>query len=180
VFPKTYLDSLFLSKRGDSHVLVLISKDTGKTKLVAMTWLDCNRQDFVSMAYGIGKGEQINCKHAHQLNKSSNALPNKIIIKVDTPKMIEQYYNGVGIVDFQNRVRVNEVHLECNLLTKDWARRFNLSIFGMICINTSLFYQHIVHKHNKKGSYCEFFGSLADKLIGNTQGTGNLHDKNCH
>ncbi len=32
-------------------------------------------------------------------------------------------------------------------------------------------YQHIVHKRNKKGSYCKFFGSLADKLINNTQGT---------
>jgi hypothetical protein len=53
---------------------------------------------------------------------------------------------------------------------KDRARRFNLSIFGMICINTSLFYQHIVHNGNRMGSYRELFGSLADKLIDNTQG----------
>jgi hypothetical protein len=133
-FPKTYLDSLILSKRSDHHVLASISKDTGKTKLAEMTWLDCNRQDFVSMAYGIGKGEQINCKHAHQLNKSSNALPNKIIIKVDTPKMIEQYYKGIGTINFHNRVHVKEMRLERNILTKDWARRFNLSTFGMICV----------------------------------------------
>ncbi len=30
--------------------------------------------------------------------------------------------------------------------------------------------QHIVHKHNKKGSYCKFFGSLTEELIDNTQG----------
>jgi hypothetical protein len=43
VFSKTYLDSLILSKCRDCHVLALISKDTGETKLVAMTWLDCNQ-----------------------------------------------------------------------------------------------------------------------------------------
>jgi hypothetical protein len=38
-----YLGLLILSKCGDCHVLVLISKDASKTKLVKMTWLDCNR-----------------------------------------------------------------------------------------------------------------------------------------
>jgi hypothetical protein len=33
-----------------------------------------------------------------------------------------------------------------------------------------IIYQHIVHNCNKKGSYSEFFGSLADELINNTQG----------
>ena len=42
-FLKTYLDTLILSKHGDCHVLASISKDTARTKLVAMTWLDCNR-----------------------------------------------------------------------------------------------------------------------------------------
>ncbi len=42
-FPKAYLDTLILSKRGDCHVLASINEDTGKTELVAMTWLDCNR-----------------------------------------------------------------------------------------------------------------------------------------
>jgi hypothetical protein len=40
----------------------------------------------------------------------------------------------------------------------------------MICVNTSPFYQHIVHNGIKKGSYRKFFGSLVDKLINNTQG----------
>jgi hypothetical protein len=84
--------------------------------------------------------------------------------------MIKQYYKGIGTINFHNKVRVEEVRLEPNILTKGWARRFNLSIFGMICIDTSLFYQHSVHNGNKRGSYREFFGSLADKLINNTQG----------
>jgi hypothetical protein len=135
-----------------------------------MTWLDCIRQDFVSTVKKIGEGEQINRKRTLQLNKSSNAPPNKIIIKVETPKMIEQYYKGVGTINFYNRVHADEVRLERNILTKDWARRFNLSIFGMICVDANLFYQHIVHKRNKIGSYRKFFGSLVDELIDNTQG----------
>ena len=169
-FPKAYLDTLILSKRRDCHVLALINEDTGKIELVAMTWLDCNWRDFVGTAYGIGEGEKISCKRACQLNKSSNAPPNKIIIKVETPKMIEQYHKGVGTIDFHNRVCVDEVPLERNILTKDSARRFNLSICGMICVNTSLFYQCIVHERNKKGIYRKFFGSLTDELIDSTQG----------
>ncbi len=98
-------------------MLASISKDTGKTKLAKMTWLDCNRRDFFGTAYRIGKEEHINCKRAHQLNKSSNALPNKIIIKANTPKMIKQYYKGFGTNNFHNRVSVNKVSLDCNILT---------------------------------------------------------------
>ncbi len=100
-FPKMYLDSLILSKHGDSHVLASSSKDTDETKLVAMTWLDCNQQDFVVTVYGIGEGEKINCKRAHQLNKSSNALPNNIIIKVDTPKIAPSIFTtGYALMRF--------------------------------------------------------------------------------
>ena len=141
---KAYLNTLILSNLGDRHVLVSISKDTGKTKLVAMTWLDCNRQDFVGIAYGVGEGGQINRKCTHQLNKSSDALSNKIIIEGKMPKMIKQYYKGVGNIDFHNRVCVDKVHLERNILTKDWARRFNLSIFGMVCITTPAYYTSVL------------------------------------
>ena len=89
-FPKAYLNTLILSKRGDWHMLASISEVTGKTKLAAMTWLDCNRQDIVGTAYGIGEGGEINCKRARQLNKSSDAPPS-IIIEVKTPKVIKQY-----------------------------------------------------------------------------------------
>ncbi len=156
-FLKTFLDSLILSKRGNCHVLASIRKNTGETELVAMTWLDHNRHNFVGAAYGIGEEEQINRKHFHQLNKSRKALPNKIIIEVNLPEMIKQYYKGIGTIHFHNRVRTNKVLSECNILTKDWAMRFNLSIYDMICINISLFYQHIIHYGNKKRSYCKFF-----------------------
>ncbi len=73
----------------------------------------------------IGKGEQINCNCTRQLNKPRNILPNKIIIEVDMP--------SIGIINFHNRLCVNKVSLKPIILTKDWARRFNLSIFGMIC-----------------------------------------------
>jgi hypothetical protein len=44
-FPKMYLNLLIPSKHRDCHVLASISKNTGETKLVAMTCLDPNRQD---------------------------------------------------------------------------------------------------------------------------------------
>jgi ubiquitin C-terminal hydrolase len=105
----------------------------------------------------------------HQLNKSSAALPNKIIININMPKMIVQYNKGIGTIHLHNRVHVDEVRFEHNLLTKDWARRLKFSIFGMICIDTSLFYQHIVHEHSRMRSNCKFFGRHLKELINNKQ-----------
>ncbi len=34
------------------------------------------------------------------------------------PKMIKQYYKDVGTINFHNRVRIDKVHLECNILAK--------------------------------------------------------------
>ena len=46
--PKKYLDEIHMFDRGDRHVLASIDEDTGETELVAMTFLDSNRRDFVS------------------------------------------------------------------------------------------------------------------------------------
>ena len=69
-----------------------------------------------------------------------------------------------------NRIRADELRLDCNLTTRHWDRRFNFGIFGMVCINTFLFYQVVVHENNKKTRCLKFFGGLADELIENQEG----------
>jgi len=79
--------------------------------------------------------------------------------------MISQYHECVGNVDFHNRVRQSYLGLEY-IPTKDWSRRANLSILGMILVDTALFYKHIAKV--KYHTFRQFFGQLADELIDNT------------
>jgi len=163
--PKKYLDEIHMFDRGDRHVLASIDEDTGETELVAMTFLDSNRRDFIGTTYGLGDGETIERKRDRQVDTSHNALPSKVIIDVPQPLMISQYHECVGNVDFHNRVRQSYLGLEY-IPTKEWSRRANLSILGMILVDTALFYKHIAQV--KYHTFRQFFGQLADELIDNT------------
>ncbi len=75
----------------------------------------------------------------------------------------------IGNINFHNRVCINKVHLECNILTKDWPSMFNLSIFSSISILfTSTTRTEIIAS------------SLPVLQPAHWHHTGNLHDKNCH
>jgi hypothetical protein len=84
---------------------------------------------------GIREREKISHKHLYQLDKSSQALPDKVIIKVAQPKAITKYYKGTSTINRHNRIRANELRMDCNLSTKHWDKRFNLRVLGIICID---------------------------------------------
>ena len=71
-------------------MLALINDNTGKTELVAIAWVDRNRRFFIVMTCGLGEGEMIQRKRLHQLDKSSRALLDKVIIEVSQPKAIKK------------------------------------------------------------------------------------------
>ena len=114
----------------------------------------------------------IQCKRLCQLDKSGWAPPDKVIMEVAQPKAIAKYYNGAGTIDQHNRIRTNKLRMDRNLTTKDWAKRFNLRVLGIICINAYLFYQQVVCADNRTTSCLEFFERLADKLVDNQEGIG--------
>jgi hypothetical protein len=118
---------------------------------------------FGTASHGIGEGwEQIDCNECtRQPNKSSNALPNKIIIKCQhTLEMIERYYKGVGTINFRNGVHVStttRVHSEhATSSPRIGGGGLIQGIFGTICIDASLFHRLILFANrNKKGSHQE-------------------------
>ncbi len=120
-------------------VLASIDSKTGKTELVAMSWVDRNRRFFITTTCGIGEGETIMRKRLRQLNKSGRAQPDKIIIDVDVPKAIKMYYEGAGTIDHHNRIRAAKLRMDRNLATKHWDKRFNLGVLGIVCVNAYLF-----------------------------------------
>jgi hypothetical protein len=72
-------------------VLASIDDNTGETEIIAMSWLDWNCHLFVTMTCGIGEGGKISYTHLRQLDKSSRAPPDKVIIKVAQTKVTAKY-----------------------------------------------------------------------------------------
>ena len=169
-FPMAFLSNTILCQRGSRSVLASISEETGETELVAISWVDRNRRFFIATAFGLGEGETIQRKRMRQLNKDGRSPPDRVLIEVRQPKAVEMYYKGAGTIDLHNRIRAAELRMDTNLRTRDWAKRFNFGILGMVCVDAFLFYQKVVHADNRKNSCLEFFGQLADELIKNNEG----------
>ncbi len=170
MFPMEVLSNTTLVLRGSQSVLASISEKTGETELAAMSCLNRNRCYFIMTTCGIGEGEEINCKRLRQLNRDDLADPDMVIIRVAQPRAIATYYEGAGMIDRHNRIRADELRMDRNLGTKDWAKRFNLSILGIICVDAYLLFKGVVHSSNRTMSCLEFFSKLADELIENQEG----------
>jgi hypothetical protein len=91
-------------------------------------------------------------------------------IQVAQPKAVAKYYEAAGTIDIHSRIHVDELRMNCNLATKDWVKRFNIGILGIVCVDTYLFFQQVVHVDTRTTSCLKFFGRLEDKIIKNQEG----------
>jgi hypothetical protein len=146
------LGNTTLLKQGLQSFLASIDDNTGKTELVAMSWLDQNRRFFVMTTCGIREEEKISCKRLCQLDKSGWVPPDKVIIKVAQSKVITKYYKGAGTIDRHNRIHTNKLQMDRNLTTKHWDKRFKLGVLSIICIDAYLLFQQVVHANNRTTS----------------------------
>lgn len=169
-FPMEYLGKQILAARGARVVLASINEETGETELVAVTWLDRNRRCFIATVCGYGEGEEIMRKRYRQLDDAADAHPDLVMITVKQPKAVEGYYEGAGVIDGMNRTRAAELRLDRNFGTKDWSKRFNLGIWGMIVCDAFALFQQVVAGPNRASCPREFFCKLADELINNKEG----------
>ena len=80
--------------------------------------------------------------------------PEDVTLVVPQPAAAEIYYSACAAVDQHNRDRQDTLCIELKLKTHDWARRVNLSIFGMIVVDTWLERTVAAHlsptKHKRK------------------------------
>ena len=90
-FPMEVLGNATLPKRGYRSVLASINDDTGETELVAIAWVNRDHCFFIATTCGLGEGEMIQRKRLRQLDKSSRAPPDKVIIEVPQLKAIKKY-----------------------------------------------------------------------------------------
>ena len=90
----------------------------------------------------------------------------KVALEIPQPNASKIYYDGCSMIDQHNRKRQDDVNLEKKLGTHDWAKRVNMSIFGMLVMDAYLMYIGCTQPDaEEKESMNEFIHKLADELI---------------
>ena len=79
--------------------------------------------------------------------------------------IIPLYYSACGKINRHNRCRQESLDIKKKLGTKDWSKRFNLSVFAMNVVNVWLAYQCIT---GTADTQVDFYSYLAEEIIYNT------------
>ena len=163
-FPMAYLSRVELQDRGDRKGLVARGDD-GQSSLLAFVWMDRQRRYFISTASSLDVGIPYTRLRWRQVDESPNAEPTRVELTVSQPKAAQIYHDACAMVDRHNRHRQDTLGLEVKLGTHNWGLRVNLSIFGMIVVDTWLAYSQCTGAtENQK----DFYTSLSEELIDNT------------
>jgi hypothetical protein len=95
----------------------------------------------------------------------SHQPPERVEFTIAQPRAAEIYYSTCGKIDQHNRRRHDSLMLERKIETVDWSKRVNLSIFGMIVVDSYLVYSQVQDSSEPEK---EFYTYLAEELIDNT------------
>lgn len=171
-YPKDFLGSVQLAKRGECAGLTTTFSYDGKDfQLMACVYCDRDRHYFISTCSNLNPGEAIERTRWRQVSEvEEDEDPDLVYFEVNVPQVAELYYDTCGAVDQHNRHRQSTLNLEKKLQTKDWSRRVNMSIFGIIVVDSWLMYNGCIGGHAMTQK--EFYKTLATELIDNDFGVG--------
>jgi Transposase IS4 len=176
-FPYQFLHEKELTGRGDRFGLVSVDQHTGVPKYLAFVFVDRNRQYFIATAGSMDPGEPCKRTRWRQLvHVDTNLPPEQIRLEIPQPNASAMYYNTCAKIDNHNRDRSDTLRLEKKFGTKDWAKRVNFAIFGMILVDCWKMYSLMTFPYDDKGklrkpeTQKEFYGHLATELIDNNEG----------
>ena len=137
-FPQAYFNNLRMNNRGEHYALYTID-DSDKLEIMAYTWMDKNRMQYVSTASSTYHGTSFERNRLRQVNKDKNAAPVMQHLQVRQPEACEHYFVGNGMIDEHNRIRQASFQLERKLKVNDWDLRVNHGILGMVDVDTIRF-----------------------------------------
>jgi hypothetical protein len=170
-FPMSYLNTLVLNDRGDRQGVV--RRDiNGQPDLMAFVWMDRDRRYFICSGGSLAEGAPYVRHRWRQVDQELNAEPERVELVVTQPKAAEIYYSVCGKVDQHNRDRQDTLCIERKLKTNDWSLRVNMTIFGMLVVDSWRMYSLLTYGSNVSDNNAEsqkdFYGHLAAELIDNT------------
>jgi hypothetical protein len=138
LFPKQYLGKVELPIRGT--VVALTSVYEG-VELLAFVYCDRDQHYFISTCSNVAGGDPIRCTRLQQLQLIETDKPPERVEIMNCPQSALLYYTACGKIDQHNRCRQSGLDLEKKIQTKSWHKRVNLSIFGMIVVDSYLLHQ---------------------------------------
>ena len=89
------------------------------------------------------KGRPYTRMRWRQKDPDPNIEPNMVEMTNTNPITAAIHYSKYGQIGRHNRCRQESLDIEKTLGTKDWSKRFNISIFAMNVVNVWLAYQNI-------------------------------------
>ena len=66
---------------------------------------------------------------------SPNAEPQQVDLTITQPVASEIYYSACGMIDRYNQCCQDDLNIEKKLVTREWAKRLNLSVFAMCVVD---------------------------------------------
>jgi hypothetical protein len=143
LFPQKYLQQIVLPEWGMCVGLTTRPEEEGlDVDLLAFVYCDRDRHYFILSCSNLTAGLPISRQRVQQIKEvETNADPERVKITLDVPKATEIYYLTCSKTDQHNRCRQDTLNLEKKLETKEWHRRFNMSIFGMVVVDSWMLYK---------------------------------------
>ena len=155
----SYLQSVELNQGGDRKGLISFGVLPGDPTMLAFVWMDRQRRYFIASASSLEAGMP------HTRWRWRQADPTNVQLLIPQPKVTELYYSACGIIDRHNRARQDTLRLEAKLETHDWSWRVNMTIFGIIVVDTWLVYRQCTETQMCQK---DFYTLLSEELIENT------------
>lgn len=166
-YPMDFMKSIELPVRGTcSGMIAHHSNDGLEMDLLAFVYCDKDRHYFISSCSNISAGEPIKRFRVRQVEDVSTSIgPERVQLTINCPKAAAIYYSSCGKIDQHNRCRQDTLDLEKKIETKVWHRRVNMSIFGMVVVDSWMLYKGCTGGENMTQS--AFYKALMTELIDN-------------
>ena len=107
-FPNDTLKRVQLAGRGDYFGMMTLHQGI---EMLAFTWCDRDRRTFISTAGSLAKADEQE-RFRYRPIGPDNEEAGRVLIGVDMPLAAEIYYSANGAIDFNNRIRAQEVHID--------------------------------------------------------------------
>lgn len=168
-FPWKHLNGIQFENRGQHYGMFHKACSPGLPDLLAFAWVDRDQRYFISTCSNLREAEPIFRERWRQVEEvSSQEDPEHVTMEIPLPSAAKLYYDNCGRIDQHNRKRQDDLRLEKKLGTRDWSKRVNLSIMGMITVDAYLAYigctQPAAEQDNRE-TFNEFIHKLADEMI---------------
>ena len=168
MYPMSYLSQVRFATRGDRKGL--LHYDNNVPAILAYCWMDRERRYFVATAGSLNEGKPYDRFRWRQVDQTPDASPERVNLIVPQPEASEIYYDTCGKIDQHNRHRQKTLQIERKLKTTNWAIRVNMTILGMIIVDTWLIWKGICGLTDADEDQKDFYTKLSEELIDNDVG----------